>query len=431
MHASGLTRSPQLTRPLRGRGFKVVFAAAAVSNIGTLLAAVALTIDIKARTDPNSGAWVAGVLIVEFLPAIVIGLALGPLLDRLSRRGLMVGADLARAGVFAALPFVSSPSAIIGLAAVAGVANGFFRPALYAGLPNLVSDEDLPRANSLLRAVENVSWALGPPLGGIVTAAWGPSAAYGINAVSFLVSAVLLAQIPARLLQSTAAITRGHWHDVGDGLRTVRRSRALVAVLVTWSIAMAGFGVVNVGEIFLAKNTFGTGNFGYGVLYGAIGLGLIVGTLASSAILERFPISAVYGLSLALMGLAFFLAAVSPNVWVAAAVAAVGGIGNGVAVGCNLLLVQRGAPDELRGRVLTVVMGANYLVLGLAMAAAGPLLDAVGARWAWGGAGVIVIVAGLAGTILTAGIDVRASRLQADAPPAVEADLPPARVVSV
>jgi MFS family permease len=109
------------------------------------------------------------------------------------------------------------------------------------------------------------------------------------------------------------------------------------------------------------------------------------------------------------MGLAFFLAAISPNIWVAAAIAAIGGIGNGVAVGCNLLLVQRGAPDEVRGRALTVVMGANYVVLGLSMAVAGPLLDAVGARWAWGGAGIVVIVAGLLGTVLTAGIDVRAS----------------------
>jgi MFS family permease len=209
----------------------------------------------------------------------------------------------------------------------------------------------------------------------------------------------------------------------------VRRSRALVAVLVTWSIAMAGFGVVNVGEIFLAKNTFGSGNFGYGVLYGTVGAGLVVGTLASSVILERFQISIVYGLSLALMGLAFFLAAVSPNIWVAAAIAAIGGVGNGVAVGCNLLLVQRGAPDALRGRALTVVMGANYVVLGLSMAVAGPLIDAVGARWAWGGAGVIVVVAGLLGTILTAGIDVRAGARsagsRADPPPSAPVESAP------
>ena len=60
--------------------------------------------------------------------------------------------------------------------------------------------------------------------------------------------------------------------------------------------------------------------------------------------------------------------------------------GNGAAVVCNALLVQRGAPDELRGRAFTVIMSSNYALLGVGMAAAGPLTDAFGARWVWGGA---------------------------------------------
>ena len=69
-------------------------------------------------------------------------------------------------GVFAALPFVDDPAAIVGLAGVAGVATGFFRPAVYAGLPNLVPDEELTKANSLLQTVETVAWMVGPVVGG-------------------------------------------------------------------------------------------------------------------------------------------------------------------------------------------------------------------------------------------------------------------------
>jgi MFS family permease len=58
-------------------------------------------------------------------------------------------------------------------AALAGFATGFFRPALYAGLPNLLPNEDLPYANSLLQTIENVAWALGPVLGGVLVAATG------------------------------------------------------------------------------------------------------------------------------------------------------------------------------------------------------------------------------------------------------------------
>ena len=113
-------------------------------------------------------------LIVEFLPTIIVGLALGPLLDRLERRRLMIGSDLMRVAVFCALPFTTSAGAIVALAAVAGLANGFFRPAVYAGVPNLVPEEQLPEANALLQTVENISWMVGPILGGVLTAAFGP-----------------------------------------------------------------------------------------------------------------------------------------------------------------------------------------------------------------------------------------------------------------
>src|SRR5947207_14627049 len=133
----------------------MLFLAVFGSGLGTWLAFVALTVDVYDRT--HSGPWVSALLIADFLPMIAIGLLFGPLLDRLSRRGLLVAADLARFGVFCALPFATSAAQIVALAAAAGFATGFFRPAVYAGLPNLVSDADLPRANSLLHTIENVT----------------------------------------------------------------------------------------------------------------------------------------------------------------------------------------------------------------------------------------------------------------------------------
>src|SRR5216117_2097051 len=112
-------------------GFRLLFLATLGSSLGTLLATVALVVDVKDRTD--SGPWISALLIVEFLPAVVIGFFFGPLLDRFSRRGLIVGADLVRFGVFSALPFASSPGTIVALAGLAGVTSGFFRPAVYAG----------------------------------------------------------------------------------------------------------------------------------------------------------------------------------------------------------------------------------------------------------------------------------------------------------
>ena len=77
-----------------------------------------------------------------------------------------------------------------------------------------------------------------------------------------------------------------------------------------------------------------------------------------------------------------------------------GGAGNGAAVVYNSLLVQRGAPDEVRGRVFTVIMSTNFAVLGLAMIVAGPLTDAVGARWVFAISAVCAGLGALVGFLL-------------------------------
>ncbi|HET7572936.1 MAG TPA: MFS transporter [Gaiellaceae bacterium] len=387
--------------PLRLAGFRYLFYATLGSSFGTLLAGIALAIDVKDRTD--SGLWVGAVLIVEFLPTIVVGLLLGPLLDRLERRSLMIAADLLRAAVFVALPFANSPALIVALALVAGLATGFFRPAVFAGLPNLVPDAQLAEANALLQSVENASWAVGPVLGGLLTAAAGPDAAYWINAASFLVSVALLVRIPARRLHSEKALTRGHWRDLGDGFLAVLRSRPLLAVLVAWGIAELAVGAGNVAEIFLAKNTFAAGDFGYGLLYSAIGAGLVVGSFGSSAVLERFGIPAAYGGALAVMATGFAGAAASPDIWVAAVCCLWIGLGNGVAVICNAMLVQRGIADAARGRALTFVMSATYVLVGVGTVAGGAVLHAAGARWVWGVSAPTLLLAGIAGWWLARG----------------------------
>jgi MFS family permease len=390
----------------RAPSFRRLFLATLGSGLGTWLAYVALTVDVFERTD--SGSWVAALLIADFLPIVVVGFFLGPLVDRLSRRRLMIASDLVRFGVFCALPFAGSAATIVALAAVAGMATGLFRPALYAGVPNLVEEQDLPSANSLLQSVENLTWALTPLLGGVLVAVSSPDVAYWINAVTFLVSAALLARIPHRLLQAARAESRGHFRDLIEGTSLVVRSAALLAVLVTWNLFMFASAGVNVAEVVLADVSFDSGAFGFGLLVGATGAGLVLGSFVAAAWLERWALPNVYGASIALTAVGIGCAAIAPSVWVAAAFVVVLGFGNGAAVVCNALLVQRGAPDHLRGRAFTVIMSSNYALLGLGMAIAGPLTDLVGPRWLWGGAAVVAAVAAVLGFTLTRRAGMRA-----------------------
>src|SRR5919108_5404296 len=92
-------------------GFRALFLATLGSSLGTLLATVALVVDVKDRTD--SGPWVGALMFVEFLPAVAVGLFFGPLLDRLPRRGLMIVSDLIRCAVFCTLPFTTTAGQIV------------------------------------------------------------------------------------------------------------------------------------------------------------------------------------------------------------------------------------------------------------------------------------------------------------------------------
>ena len=387
---------------VRVPGFRQLFLATLFSGFGTWLAFVALAIDVKDRTD--SGPWVSALLIADILPAVLIGLLAGPLVDRLSRKGLMIGADLLRAAIFCALPFASSPGAIVVLAALAGVGTGLFRPAVYAGLPNLVDDDDLPTANGLIQGIENLTWAIGPLVGGALVAAAGPDPAYWVNAATFVVSALLLLRIPGRRFQAGTAVSHGHWRDLMEGLSFVLRSRALLTVLLAWNVFMLASAGINVAEVFLAKDTFDAGDFGYGLLVGATGLGLVLGSLAAGPLLERHPVSRVYPGSIMLVAAAVAAGALAPNVWIAAGCVLVVGAANGAAVVCNALLVQRGSPDELRGRVFTLLMSSSFGVFAIGMVISGPLTDAVGPRWVWGVSAAFAALSALIALALSRGI---------------------------
>ena len=376
MRSRSFRRQSGLLR--RTSAFRLLFLATFASGLGTWIAVIALTVDVYDRT--GSANWVSALLVADFLPSVAIGLLFGPLIDRLSRRRIMVVADLVRVGIFAVLPFTTSAGQIVALAAAAGFATGFFRPASYAGLPNLVDADDLPAANSLLRGSEYLSWTIGTAVGGIIVAVAGPDPAYIVNAVTFLVSAALILGIPPRLLQAAVAVSRGHWRDIADGFSIVFRSRVLLAVFFAWNLVMLALAGINVAEVVLAKEVFNGGDVGFGLMWAASGFGLLIGSLWAPRWLELRGIVFVYVGALFLLGFGAFTAALSPNVWVALPCMAIGGIGNGAAVVYNSLLVQRGAPDHLRGRVFTVIMSTTYAVLGLGMVIAGPLTDAVGAR---------------------------------------------------
>jgi MFS family permease len=419
----------QLTLLRSAREFRLLFLAAAGSGLGTRLAVMALMVDVWDRT--GSGKWVAAVLVTDFVPIILIGLLLGSVVDRFSRRRLMIVSDVVRLGVFCALPFATSAEMVVALAGVAGFATGFFRPAAYAGMPNLVDDEQLPDANGLFQAADNLTWMVGPLLGGVLLSFSTPDVAYWFNAATFGLSALLIAGIGEAKLQTEKAASEGHWRDLVSGFAMARHSRALLTVLVAWGLAMLAMGTSDVAEVELARVAFDSGNFGLGLLMAASGLGLMVGSLGAGWTLDRWGTTVAYTASIAAMSVALALAAASPNVWLAAVVVIGMGVGNGIAVVANSLLIQRGTPDQQRGRAFTFAMSLTYSLLFVGMMVGGFVSDAIGARWTWALAAAIAAVAALAGYALARGLELAAEPVESEALPVVSGAAPePAEAIA-
>ncbi len=403
----------------RSPAFGLLFLATAGSAIGTYVAAIALTLHVTDLTGDNAPLWVAALLIADFLPIVLVGLFLGPLVDRISRRGLMVVSDLVRVGVFAVLPFTNSPEAVVALAGVAGIATGFFRPAAYAGLPNLVPDDELTNANSLLQTIETLAWMIGPVAGALMFAAWGPDVPYAVNAVTFLVSAVLVACISERKLRSEESLTRGHWRDVADGLRLVVTSAPLRTVLIVWNVVLIGSAAINVAEVFYAQDVLEAGDVGFGVIVAASGVGLALGAYVAAPALGKVGLRRHYAGSITLMGVGWGGAAVlavdwgggaiTTSIWAAVPFVIAGAAGNGAAIICNQILVQRGAPDRYRGRALATIMSSNYAVLGLAMGGAAVLTKVVGADVVWLVAGAVYLFGAVIALVVTRWLPVSAT----------------------
>jgi MFS family permease len=372
------------------------------SGVGTWMATIALAQDVKNRTD--STWWVSGMWIAVFLPSVVVGLTAGPLIDRLSRKRLLIGADLARMGVFVTLPFVRNAAEIIVLAAVVGIGNSFFRPAVLAGVPNLVADEDLAHGTALLQATDWAAATAGPLIGGILTSTSGPHLVYWINAATFLFSAVMVFQIPAMFLHSRQAISRGHWRDIADGLGAFRRSPPMRTVLFALGIAQLAIGLVNTSEIFLAENAMHRGPFGWGLFWSASGLGLVIGSLAVGSILEGRNELAVYPLAYLPWAAGILGAAIAPNIWVGAFAMAVNGFGNGLAFPISVLIIQRHTSDLVRGRAFTVIISAHNALLGIGIVSAGGLAAAAGARWTFGIAAALFGASSLTALVLGRGL---------------------------
>ena len=376
------------------RYYRDLLLARLISALGTWTAFFAVRIALYNQT--HSPVWITVLLFCELSPGVILGIAVGPLIDKWPRQRMMILSDLGGVAAFGALPFVHSPGSICAISAFAGFSAAFFRPGCYSAIPNLVAEDAVMAGNALMQGAENLATLVGPVLAAVGVITIGAHDVYALNSLSFLLSAVLLVRIGNRLQSDLPArIGRTHWREVKSGFSIVRENPYLSSIFLIWSWATLAYTGINVAEIVLAKSSsqgYGTGSLGFGIFVAASALGAVMGSVLAKGFIDRLGVYGGYRLSFLVTAAGVVVCAVSPGLTIGCVGALVYGVGNGVGLVCNVTLIQQVVPDYRRGQIFAVLGSLVQTFTLLGTLAAGPVTAAIGPRLTWGiSAGLLIL----------------------------------------
>ena len=376
-------RRTTYSRVLRGRNFRLLWIGQLTSNLGTYAYIVALSTTLSARMEGAELArTVALMLAVQAGTSAFVGLLIaGPLVDRFSRKRLMIMIDVVRCIAVLSLLFGAAPLlhlAIIG--GILGAADAMFDPSLGASLPSVVDDDEVVPANAVITGTFYAGVMIGPALGAVAIAIGGVTTTFGLNAVSFAISAALIARttLPTRTRPTEGRVTPLVLaRDLGEGATHLIRSRLAVGIMAVMCLVVAVAGaqatlqVVFVREVLVpGLDDDGARAAALAALTTAWGSGMLVGCIATPFLVRHLPRERLIPLVVAVAGVCVVYGSRSAHMLSVALLWTAAGAMCGITNVSYESLLQERTPDAFRGRVLSIVEAAQEGAYFLGLAAA-------------------------------------------------------------
>lgn len=375
----GLTTGPE-RRPIASRAFRTLAVDARslresrpfrrlwggqlISLIGRQITTVAVPFQVYSLTRSALDVGLLG--IVQAVPLVCGSLAGGAIADRFDRRRVLIVTQLCLASCSALLAvgaFISHPPllaiyAVVALAALVGAVDAPTRTAI---IPNLVGVDRLPGALSLNIVLFQTTLVAGPAIGGLVIAHLGLPAAYSVDVITFSAALTAVALLPP---QGRSALERER--PVAAILRGLSFARRQPVILGGFAMDLAAmiFGFPRAVFPVLAATTFHAGAQGLGLLYAAPGVGAVIAALTSGAVARSKRLGRIIVVAIVVWGVAIIAFGFAQTLWVALLLLAVAGGADSFSAVGRTTIMQRIAPDELRGRLtslyfMVVVGGPN------------------------------------------------------------------------
>ena len=402
---------------LRRRDFRLYLLSFTASRLGDFLYLVALVAYVFDRT--GSATWVAAATLSRFVPYTVLSPPAGVVADRFERHRVMAVSDAVQLAAMVALTVtaaVSGPALlVVVLSALSASAATLYQASASALVTALVPEDELAAANSLTSTVGEVAFVAGPAAGGLLLLLGDPAVAFGINAATFAVSAVLLLAIRSR----SARPGDGDGDDGGGAgvLAQLREGAAalfgdrLVLVLVVCLVAGAVvYGVDLVVLVLVSGELLGTGTGGLGWLLAASGVGGVLGATLSARLARSGRPRAVIGVLVLLTGVPLATLALLRAPTAAYAVLVVEGI---AIVALDVLVetaMQRSVPGDVLGRVSGLVLSLTSVGTAAGTFLAPALVGWLGLPGALAVGGLVPVVLAAASLLFVGELDAAAAR---------------------
>lgn len=358
-----------------------------ISITGGAAAFAALNFTIYERT--GSAAWLSASLLLTFGASGLFAPLGGMLGDRFDRQRVMIASDLAGAAAFAAMAFVEDPALLLAIGFVTAVVETPFWSASQAAIPNLVSKDELPWANGLLQLGANAGIMLGPAVGGVLLAVIGSGMVFGLNALSFVLSALVVATVRGRFSEDRSEHEDEH-RGIKAGFVFIAHDRILRILVIAWTVFVFGIGMVMVADVPLVEE-FGSGATGYGLLIGCWGAGSVLGSLAGRKLNERIEPKALF-VGTAVIGVTTAGVALSPWFPPVLVLILLAGAADAVVMVADRSIQQRRTPDVVRSRVVSASESMITIALAFGFVLGGPALELLGPRGVYAAGGAFAFV---------------------------------------
>ena len=381
-----------------------------VSNFGDTLHYIALVVLVFNLT--GRGIAVAALAVAEIIPVLLIGPLAGVVIDRFARKPVLIGADLVRGALALSLLWPQSATHAYIVAAGLAIGNTFFNATAQAVIPALTTEDQRLAANSVAFSTGRLVQIVAAAVAGGLIALVGTDAAFGINAATFVVSALMIARlhIPPHAGQIAADARRGIAGFVGDardGLRYALRDRFLSRLLIVQSLASFAVGATGPLLVVLSERHLRLAPSGFAWLIGAIGVGALLGPFIPNTLAKDYRDARWLFVPYVIRGIGDVLIAVFASLPIALAIMFVYGLNTSTGVVVYRTTVQGAVPDRVRGRAFTLldVDWSVFRLLSLGLGAV--LVDAVGIRPVFWIGGALLIASGLVGLTLLGRYDFR------------------------